>query len=1369
MPNLNQLRKELKKESSTKHKKALALLADGSAVITLLSDPSGILTIASLIKLAKSGSDAFSNLKTFFGNGNQSLKELFDRADSLSYEIHLICQYSYFDSMAQTLALLPNKIKEKQLSPTTFKPLPNLQFEKFDLSLETARTNLLGCDELFTRYNKRLEAILTFICPENINISEQISQIGEKARERAKTAISIHPELSRLQSNLLLSKIDQQTSGIASNPTDSYRKHRELEPADVTITSNAPTTGIRESYGEDDRQKLDKILKLLDEKPDLTSKVDPSLITQFEKAKSHLNEGTFEKAEHQFETLIGILEELGSDEETIQLRGRCESNLGIALYQQRKRDESLKHFDNAFNLNPKNITIATLKAQCCHWQGETDQALSLLERLHIENPENTMVLVTLADIEADKFGPLAALKRLEEQENYTDEAYSLTKAQHLVKSGRIDDAIEDLRQALNKNKDSFQIKMSLAAALLRQSGSDLRLATHPDSKIKKEHLQEARSLLESVEEEIKNKGTSNYLHSLRFDLGLVYLLSNQPTQAVEQFEGIKKDQVDCAEISQNLILAYLLSEQREDALILARKSAEKYPSLESYRSFCGCLNANRKFKNTLDFMAKDGLFAADFAGDSILQIQKFEALQGLHMKTEADKIAKALEANFPKDSRVLACLGEYYFTRRNIEEGERLFNDAILFSREGLANLLANQFGLLLWRAGETEKALPMLRRGFLADEENPLSYEISDCLLTKGELSQARDLISTQDIEGADTRTLDLRSAIAIKMSDFRDAYQVLEHLIQKSERPEYRFRLVYVSQVLGKDERASDILDDTYEKFSADVRVIVRLSATHYERGEFKKGFLYAKEAYQIDNENKDAIISICRALTVPEGSLDLTGEEQKLLQDCIEKNKGLEKITCTRNSDGKTNLSPILDRVRSRSEYSQETIDSYQASRGSLFNLLPLCGGNLWECYRSAINSSNVNIFSATGTASEQQEQIEVALNANEIVLDFTTILVLFEVGLTEIILQKFDTVYVPGAILIAFKQALSEVVAFAGGRGVLSFDGGQFQMANYPEGFHEQSRESLQRIVDFLQSSNVVLRGVQPEKIEGLDENSDLNNLPDLIFSPFALAAELSAPCWSDQGQLMSAMSRNSKPVKSFNTHSLIMALEKDGVIGTNFAEDTIIALISLGYRSISNRSTTIVRCVEKGDNNSTEIGRRLIKRINNSDWEPNSSAAVLGEATARIWLHNSLPREVKFRWIGIVAKEIEKGLFNPDIIYPFLHGTFILLKFRPSLFFGLYDQIGLGFSKAAEIERGFLRRVKIAMADAFAQKARQGFWFFDDVTAKWVSQARLETILLREEYRRKPIPKILPQSRDEFVSKKERKRRRRELKRKRKKS
>jgi putative PEP-CTERM system TPR-repeat lipoprotein len=115
-------------------------------------------------------------------------------------------------------------------------------------------------------------------------------------------------------------------------------------------------------------------------------------------------------------------------------------------------------------VQPENPRMMTFLAQVQIQLGNEQQAYELLRRAVALSPQNVQARKMLAQIEMTRAEPFGALEALAPILDTSDLDVAGMRGQASLAGGRLDDAIENFRSALNQDPDNTQIKLSLAAA-----------------------------------------------------------------------------------------------------------------------------------------------------------------------------------------------------------------------------------------------------------------------------------------------------------------------------------------------------------------------------------------------------------------------------------------------------------------------------------------------------------------------------------------------------------------------------------------------------------------------------------------------------------------------------------------------------------------------------------------------------------------------------------------------------------------------------------------------------------------------------------------------------------------------------------------
>ena len=322
------------------------------------------------------------------------------------------------------------------------------------------------------------------------------------------------------------------------------------------------------------------------------------------------------------------------------------------------------------------------------------------------------------------------------------------------------EAIIELRNALQKNRDDYEAQLWLARSF-RQSGSlteardAYREALRIEPKLYTAHLELGRL---AVALKDRNLALAEAQEAARMEpakaeprllLAQIYSSDGMRDQALEQCRAIISREFTAPEFRQQFIILLLRQHAYAEALQAAESGLVKNPADVMLNSMkAQALAGSERFKEArlvLRATARSNNTSAEpyiVLGD--LLTRRGEYLAALQ------EYEKALEIS-PHDERAMN-----NFASLNAEFGFDMERSASLAARLHAKNprdpLVADTLGWTLFRQGKLEQALPLLRQGGAAMPNNPnIHYHLGAALMMSGQHDAGiRELRSALRISGS-------------------------------------------------------------------------------------------------------------------------------------------------------------------------------------------------------------------------------------------------------------------------------------------------------------------------------------------------------------------------------------------------------------------------------------------------------------------------------------------------------------------------------------------------------------------------------------------------------------------------------------------
>lgn len=1279
----------------------------------------GLITSA-CAKAAKGASSLLARLTDKEGSVEQ--------AEDMEIIFHLVCQQSFFRTLQKHIENTPYS-HASNISIDSLK-LQGAKLASLSTSLSGGYIELSEDGALFAAYGERVKTLLRAIYPAHIGIDDEASRLIKEAIQLVKVASSRHPALRyhfQMESHLDIQLQVRELKKFMENPE--FQMSGTSEGAAVeTVGSSLPSLHTRNV--SDAEAKLAEVYRVLSVNPEVGSEalaelesISESIRKQFEAARNHLELGNLARAETVFRSVEKLLNRL-SEPENIELRARSIANLGLIYYRRGKTRRARGYFRFSYRLHPDHPNIRNLRALSLHIEGHTDDAISFLEG-EINKPAPARGSQQLyAQLLADSGETKLALEYIEGLAS-DDLEWVEIRARILMTMEQYSDA-RSILERVSDDQLTFEMKEQLAYCLafplVDRNHGPLRILQEQD----KRDLDQAIELLEEPRRRYQVQGNQPAELQVQINIAVFQSRGGNLEGARQTLNAALAHSPNSSEALENRFIVLqklgLHEEARNDAGALF--SIEE--STHSAARFAEALLCLDQFRPALKFIAEceESLLGA---GDHLsLQCCKLQALQARHERNQAENHAIWIEERFAQSAFALHILARYYSSIKKDEKAEQLFCASIESAQEAEKVAITHDFGLHYYQRGNWSRALEHLTQHNTEPTKSPLFGEVLHCYYELRDFE--RIIILCKGIEETELSPLsqNIYANTLLELSELGKAAEVLECLIDTTRRSNYRVTLAQVYHRLGKLERSENLLQDAFNDDSDNLNTLIQLSQVAYQLGLHQQGFDLGVRAYEIDPTSVNAMSCVCQVTFLSAEDVDLGNHELKILDECREKHPGIQKIRFKEDEGGKIDPTPIMEMAREQHERMLEILKGYNENRAPMLTLVEATGRDYWSIWRGLTKQRDCKIYMCSGTHDEQDDQIKIAMEAPEVVMDSTSILTAYGLGILDLANDCFKKIYVPIVTLDELRDSYNQLKQFMGstGGGTLIPVDDSFVLVEDTPGRIEEEAQQLESILAFLGGSSVEIVGLDPDYLRKREEEEPWKSLPDSAFFCFAVSHSKGAPLWSDQMAIVHIHKSLDKG-KGFCTRAFLARAREEGHIDSDQLDDALLWLLENNYTFVAEHASTLPRYADRSDYAISDFGRLLIQRIGDESWNNESCSRIYGAAFARLWV--SCPRAKRSDWVDAVVVALAGVSDEESVLMNFVTGILLELMHRPSQYFGLLNMLILTSKTYADLSCQF--RALLSVTVGVVNKLDpQRLFLMPAALADWNHQLRVQTRL-----------------------------------------
>ena len=403
--------------------------------------------------------------------------------------------------------------------------------------------------------------------------------------------------------------------------------------------------------------------------------------------------------------------------------------LSAADTDQDTRNGLMKSFDRLLQRHPNNGQLIFGKALLLLLDGDSQGALTLLEKNPPEDGEVAPILLRARLLQSLNRGDESLPLLQKSIRKYPDDKrLRLTYARLLVEQDRMDDAKTEFSSLVQQYPDDDELRYSLALVCLEAKAWEEAKGYLEDLIARDSHVDSAHLNLGRIAEE-RNDPESALIEYAQVGPGNDYLpaqlrqadilMNNGKTAEAQSRLAAERDEQPDYAIQLYLIEAETLSanKQEDKAWGVLAKALQQYPD-DPNLLYTRAMQAEKR--NDLAQMEKDLRLIIKRDPDNAM------ALNALGY-TLSDRTTRYVEAKAlieqahqinPEDPAVLDSLGWVNYRLGNLDEAERLLRRAL---QEFPDHEVAAHLGEVLWAQGKQKEARKLWREALKQQPDSPI------------------------------------------------------------------------------------------------------------------------------------------------------------------------------------------------------------------------------------------------------------------------------------------------------------------------------------------------------------------------------------------------------------------------------------------------------------------------------------------------------------------------------------------------------------------------------------------------------------------------------------------------------------------------
>lgn len=592
---------------------------------------------------------------------------------------------------------------------------------------------------------------------------------------------------------------------------------------------------------------------------------------------------------------------------------------------------------------------------------------------------------------------------------------------------------------------------------------------------------------------------------------------------------------------------------------------------------------------------------------------------------------------------------------------------------EGMEHdLVRGARGMVLLHRGEWAAAIRDFGRDGMDPIESHFADEILWCLVQLGDLAGAIALGSR--MEAADCMTARGHRSMVAAYSRLKNEPEAERHasvLVEELHPAASDFlNLFELRRRLRPLPDAIKVLESGCKTWPQSVEIRMVLAQVHAVAGNWHRSIQEAREVTRLapNSEMERVVWARFVVSKLPKGLA--TADEERRIGESFAAAKDLLRIRVVRE-DGEFDPTEMLALLKERARASQEVMDIYAKHQlpGSIVSK-PM-GFTPWSFWWRVTHDRNHLWWMASGAHDEQVQELDVARKSTAVATDYSALCTLAALHRLDLLPALFGKVLVSAETRKVFADELQTIQASPPSVGTACYHEGRLVFLKADPTEHEEQRQLLRDIVDFLDGPSVTVVAPSPEVWEahrGLLEGDD----PKASFGAGVAVAYLAAKSHgaaiiSDELGTRTLLGKE-VGVSGFCTQALLcLASEKGVERNTRTAIET---LIELNYSFVSITDDFLERHMRENAFRRTYVTERLLREIVRCNYSNRPGLFELGKAAALLWFYpEGWSRD---EWIPIIRDQIN-GISESHELYWFAVGVAVELRWFPSVVIAVIDR------------------------------------------------------------------------------------------------
>jgi tetratricopeptide (TPR) repeat protein/predicted nucleic acid-binding protein len=642
------------------------------------------------------------------------------------------------------------------------------------------------------------------------------------------------------------------------------------------------------------------------------------------------------------------------------------------------------------------------------------------------------------------------------------------------------------------------------------------------------------------------------------------------------------------------------------------------------------------------------------------------------LETEAaiQQLEKA-KIRFPKHPLVLLEEAHIREDLGEVDQAEASFVAAAKSATGAYAFHAKQQLGLFYYRQENWIEAEKYLLAGIDDPVHAPFIVRYLICLYQLERFPKCLELAEQLIKQGEfEEMVWELATNCYLRLDDLRSAEHLLEELVRHSAHLRHWLKLFGVTYRLHDIGRARKVLERARAKHSDSFELLVNLSGVEFTTRRYKEAFDLAIRAVEVKPDDSEGHHAVVRSALFAPDSLKFSEAQKKQVQASLARLSGQEG-SALQSIDLSDDLSNLREILRQASETAAEAEKLFSTKGLPMTFLSQVLGRSPFQIWAGLTAHQQLFVPMAHGSAEEQQQEATLAHDADEVVVEISSLFTLKMLNMLHILPKLFQKVFVPTAVFECVRVEVDQSTAFKPPTRIIAFEQGQLVRADVPAETHEIRKVFVTDLLAFLKSGAVILSGIQPIVWESETLQKTIESLGNTAGHPIAIAKACGVPLYSDDRGLR-ALAKNEHAVAGFCTQALLRAAVAKDVITPDVYQDALLELFRNNYNFVSESAETVIRGLQKAKYAITPLTQRLVLRVAEPNANKQATAGISGYVLADIWVNaGSTLRE---QWLDLAAKNLPPGKDFLDLCGTAFKGMGVSLLRFPALFFGLTNAI-----------------------------------------------------------------------------------------------